>query len=188
MYWNQRSRQRSRRRVNRTGEDPGGAVAPAAVESTTRPVTRAVDEADQDSDSPAETGRRVLACKDLAFAGHSADRAAHRMYAEVVWSTFDRLPLVAPEARSSVEAGLIALCRRLDVEPVAVKVTATRARLVLRFKPAHSIGAVVTSLKLGSQDAAVIAGRPIRWAPGFACLSLSVTEVRRRALRLRVRA
>jgi hypothetical protein len=109
------------------------------------------------------------------------------MYAEVVWSTFDGLPLVAPDARASVEAGLIALCRRLDVEPVAVKVTATRARLLLRFKPAHSIGAVVTALKLGSQDAAVIAGRPIRWAPGFACLSLSVTEVRRRALRLRAR-
>lgn len=110
------------------------------------------------------------------------------MYAEVVWTTFDRLPLVAPGARSSVEAQLIALCRRLDVEPVAVKVTARRARLVLRFKPSHSIGVVVTSLKLGSQDAAVLAGRPIRWAPGFACLTLSVTEVRRRALRLRVRA
>ncbi len=187
MYWNDRSRQRSRRRVHRTGDDPGGAVAPAAVESTTRPVAGAVDEDDQDFDRPAETDLIDLSRKNLAFAGHSTDRAAHRIYAEVVWSTFDRLPLVAPEARSSVEAGLIALCRRLDVEPVAVKVTATRARLVLRFKPAHSIGSVVTSLKLGSQDAAVIAGRPIRWAAGFACLSLSVTEVRRRALRLRVR-
>ena len=118
----------------------------------------------------------------------AADRAAHRMYAEVVWSTFDRLPLVAPGARSSIEAQLITLCRRLDVEPVAVKVSATRARLVLRFKPAHSVGAVATALKLGSQDAAVLAGRPIRWAPGFACLTLSVAEVRRRALRLRKRS
>ena len=42
------------------------------------------------------------------------------MYAEVVWTTFDRLPLVASGARTSIEAQLIALCRRLDVEPVAV--------------------------------------------------------------------
>lgn len=187
MYWNDRSRRRSRRRVHPTGDDSGRAIAPAAVEPTTRPGTIAVDEDDQEFDRPAETGPRDHSRENLALAGHSRDRAAHRIYAEVVWSTFDRLPLVAPEARSSVETGLIALCRRLDVEPVAVKVTATRARLVLRFKPAHSIGAVVTSLKLGSQDAAAIAGRPIRWAAGFACLSLSVTEVRRRALRLRMR-
>lgn len=116
-----------------------------------------------------------------------ADRSAHRMYAEVVWCTFDRLPLIAPGARTSIEAQLITLCRRLDVEPVAVRVSASRARLVLRFKPAHSIGAVVTSLKLGSQDAAVLAGRPVRWAPGFACLTLSVAEVRLRSLRLRAR-
>jgi hypothetical protein len=134
-----------------------------------------------------DSGSLSVAGPDLQSTGRSADRAAHRLYAEVVWSTFDRMPLVAPGARTATEAQLIALCRRLDIEPVAVKVSAARVRLVLRFKPAHSIGAVVTSLKLGSQDAAVLAGRPIRWAPGFACISLSVTEVRRRALRLRVR-
>jgi hypothetical protein len=114
-----------------------------------------------------------------------SERAAHRLYAEVVWSTVDRLPLVAPEFRGSIEAHIITLCRRLDVEPVAVRVTASRARLLLRFKPSHSLGAVVASLKLGSQDASVLAGRPVRWDRGFATLSLSVTEVRRRARRLK---
>ena len=187
MYWYDRWRQRPGRRVERARGGHDEAVASAAVGSTTRPVARDMEAAGHNSGSPEGTRPRDLAHDDAAFADHSADRSAHRMYAEVVWSTFDRLPLVAPEARASVETGLIALCRRLDVEPVAVKVSATRARLVLRFKPAHSIGAVVTALKLGSQDAAVVAGRPIRWAPGFACLSLSVTEVRRRALRLRAR-
>ncbi|MCL7967633.1 MAG: transposase [marine benthic group bacterium] len=117
--------------------------------------------------------------------GNPAERAAHRLYAEIVWSTVDRLPLVALEIRGSIEAHLITLCRRLDIEPVAVRVTASRARLLIRFKPSHSLGAVVASLKLGSQDAAVVAGRPVRWARGFATLSLSVTEVRRRARRLK---
>ncbi|MEJ2482110.1 MAG: transposase [Gemmatimonadota bacterium] len=113
-----------------------------------------------------------------------SDRAAHRLYAEVVWSTVDRIPLIAPEVRGSIEAHIIALCRRLDVEPVAVRVTASRARMLIRFKPSHSLGAVVASLKLGSQDAAVLAGRPVQWSRGFAALSRSVTEVRRRARRL----
>ena len=117
--------------------------------------------------------------------GESRERAAHRLYAEIVWSTVDRLPLVAPEIRGSIEAHIITLCRRLDVEPVAVRVTASRARLLLRFKPSHTLGAIVASLKLGSQDAAVLAGRPVRWARGYATLSLSVTEVRRRARRLK---
>jgi hypothetical protein len=187
MYWNYRCRQRSRRHDDRTRGSNDEAVASAAIGAATRPVARDMDATDRGSGSPVETGPRDLTGNDGAFGDHSADRSAHRIYAEVLWSTFDRLPLVAPEARASVETGLIALCRRLDVEPVAVRVSATRARLVLRFKPAHSIGAVVTALKLGSQDAAVVAGRPIRWAPGFACLTLSVTEVRRRALRLRAR-
>ncbi len=117
--------------------------------------------------------------------GGSTERAAHRLYAEVVWSTVDHLPLVASEARGSIEAHIITLCRRLDVEPIAVRVTASRARLLLRFKPSHSLGAVVASLKLGSQDAAALAGRPVCWARGFATLSLSVNEVRRRARRLK---
>lgn len=187
MYWNYRCRQRSRRHDDKTRGSKDKAVAPAAIRATTRPVARDMNTTDRGSGRPVETERRDLAGNDTVPGDHSADRSAHRIYAEVLWSTFDRLPLVAPEARASVETGLIALCRRLDVEPVAVRVSATRARLVLRFKPAHSIGAVVTALKLGSQDAAVVAGRPIRWAPGFACLTLSVTEVRRRALRLRAR-
>jgi len=113
------------------------------------------------------------------------DRTAHRLYAEVVWATLDRLSLVAPDARAPIEAQIITLCRRLDVEPVAVRVTSSRVRLLLRFKPSHSLGAVVSAIKLGSQDAAVLSGRPVRWARGFAALSLSGREVRRRALVLR---
>ena len=187
MSWNDRSRRRLRRRGVATAEDPGAAVASAAVGSV---PGRAAGDATGPVQEPAartDPGTRGNSRPAAPSADRLADRAAHRMYAEVVWSTLDRLPLVAPGARTSTEAQLIALCRRLDIEPVAVKVSATRARLVLRFKPAHSIGAVVTSLKLGSQDAAMLAGRPIRWAPGFACLTLSVTEIRRRALRLRIR-
>ena len=115
----------------------------------------------------------------------ASERSAHRLYVEVAWTTVDRLPLLAPGARASIEGQLIALCRRLDVEPVAVLATASRVRLVLRFKPVHSIGAVVASLKLGSQDAAVLSGHPVRWAAEYAALSLSVREVRRRSHRLR---
>jgi hypothetical protein len=104
---------------------------------------------------------------------------------QLAWNTLDRLPLIAPDARGPAEARLISLCRRLDVEPVAVRVGATGVALLARVTPSHAIGALATSLKLGSQDALAAAGRPVRWGRGYAASSVGPSEVRRRARRIR---
>ncbi len=115
----------------------------------------------------------------------AAERAAHRLYVQIAWSTLDGLPLVAPEAREAAEARLIALCRRLDAEPVAVRASASGVALLLRVTPSHAVGALATALKVGTEDALAAAGRPVRWARGFAASSVGPAEVRRRARRLR---
>ena len=112
------------------------------------------------------------------------ERAAHRLYVQVAWSTLDGLPLVAPDAREAAEARLIALCRRLDAEPVAIRASATGVALLLRVTPSHAVGSLATALKAGSEDALAAAGRPVRWARGFAASSVGPTEVRRTARRL----
>lgn len=114
-----------------------------------------------------------------------AERAAHRLYVQIAWTTLDDLPLVAPDAREAAEARLIALCRRLDAEPVAIRASATGVALLLRVTPSHAVGALATALKAGSEDALAASGRPVRWARGFAAASVAPTEVRRRARRLR---
>jgi hypothetical protein len=112
------------------------------------------------------------------------ERATHRLYVHVAWTTLDGLPLLAPDAREAAEARIIALCRRLDAEPVAVRASAAGVSLLLRVTPSHTVGALATALKVGSEDALAAAGRPVRWARGFAASSVGPTEVRRRARRL----
>ncbi len=125
---------------------------------------------------------------DPAPAGMSAssrERSAHRLYVQVAWTTLDGMPLIAADVRPPAEARLISLCRRLDAEPVAVRVTASSVRLLLRLTPSHSVATLVTALKLGSQDALTLAGRPVRWARGYAASSVGPSEVRGRVRQVR---
>jgi REP element-mobilizing transposase RayT len=77
-----------------------------------------------------------------------------------------------------VEGQLIAIARRLDAEPMAVRAAPDRVRLLLRLKPGHTLASLVPRLKHGSQDALTRAGRGVHWASGFAAASVSADDVR----------
>lgn len=96
----------------------------------------------------------------------------------VGWATLGRLPLMPSDLRGAVEAHLITLCRRLDVEPLAVRATADRVMLLLRLKPNHTLATVVTCLKSGSEEALTDAGRGVHWGAGFAATTVGVKAVR----------
>lgn len=102
----------------------------------------------------------------------------HRLYLHAAWTTLDGLPLVGPRQALALEGQLIALCRRLDVEPVEVAVDRDRAHLLVRLKPVHSVAEVVRRLKRGSAQAAVRRGEPIRWARGWAAVTVAPDRVR----------
>ena len=96
----------------------------------------------------------------------------------VGWATLGRLPLMPSDLRGAVEAQLITLCRRLDVEPVAVRATADRVMLLLRLKPNHTLGTLVSRLKSGSEEALTDAGRAVHWGSGFAATTIGVESLR----------
>jgi REP element-mobilizing transposase RayT len=106
-----------------------------------------------------------------------AEKSTHRIYVHVAWATLGRLPLMPTDLRGAVEAHLITLCRRLDVEPVAVRATADRVMLLLRLKPNHTLGTLVSRLKSGSQEALSDAGRGVHWGSGFAATTVGVEAV-----------
>jgi REP element-mobilizing transposase RayT len=110
--------------------------------------------------------------------GRAPERAAHNIYIHVAWWTLGRLPLMPIDLRGLVEAQLIALARRLDVEPIAVRAAPDRVRLLLRLKPGHTLATLVPRLKHGSQEALTRAGRGVHWASGFAATSVSSDAVR----------
>lgn len=111
-------------------------------------------------------------------AGIRAEPAVHRLYARLAWTTLGRLPLVAPGRVLRVEAQIITLCRRLDVEPVEVRAGPDRLDLLVRFKPVHPIADVAAAVKAGSADHLARAGTPIRWAPGVAVATVGPAGVR----------
>jgi REP element-mobilizing transposase RayT len=105
-------------------------------------------------------------------------RAAHRLYIHFVWPTLGRIPLISRESAPTVERHVIALCRRLDVEPVSVRAFSDRLHLLLRIKPGHSSAALVSSIKGGTEAALQGAGHTVRWGRGYAAGTVSGSEVR----------
>lgn len=103
----------------------------------------------------------------------------HRLYLHLAWTTLDGLPLVGPRQSLALEGQLIALCRRLDVEPLEAAVAEDRVHLLLRLKPVHAVDAVARRLKRGSSEAAVRRREPVRWGRGWAAATVDPDDVRR---------
>ena len=109
----------------------------------------------------------------------SPERAAHRLYAHVVWATRGHDVLSSPAARGAVESHLITLCRRLDVEALAVAALDDRVHVLLRLKPTHSLGSLVRRLKDGTGGASAEGELSVTWAHGYAAITVGSRDVRR---------
>lgn len=104
--------------------------------------------------------------------------SVHRLYARAAWTTLDGLPLVAPRGSLALESQIIALCRRLDVEPMEVRARARRVDLLFRFKPVHLLADVAGSVKRGSSEHLRRTGSPARWGRGLAVRTVAPEDVR----------
>jgi len=118
--------------------------------------------------------RRLMHESDLV-----PGRAAHRLYVHVVWPTLGSIPLITAEARDALERHLIVLSRRLDAQPLCVRVLSERAHILLRFKPGHSVSELVSRLKGSSEAALNLEGHSVRWGRGYAAISIGGDDVRR---------
>ncbi len=120
--------------------------------------------------------------------GGASEPVRHRLYLHLAWTTLDALPLVGPRQALALEGQLVALCRRLDVEPLEVAAAADRVHLLVRLKPVHSIAALARRLKRGSTEAAVRRAEPVRWARGWAAATVAPGDVRRKKRALEARS
>jgi REP element-mobilizing transposase RayT len=111
--------------------------------------------------------------------------AAHRLYAQLAWPTLGGLPLLGDRHARALERELIALCIRLNVEPVEVRVSADRVQLLLRFGPGQALTDVARRLKRASVAALRHWRCPARWGRGFAASTVGPAQVHRLVRRLR---
>ena len=114
-----------------------------------------------------------------ADASPNPEPVRHQLYLHLAWTTLDGLPLVGPRQALALEGHLIALCRRLDVEPVEAAADADRVHLLLRLKPVHAVDAVARRLKRGSTEAMLRRREPVRWGRGWAAATVAPDDVRR---------
>jgi len=107
-----------------------------------------------------------------------------RLYVHVVWSTLASVKSIEPERRASIETHVIAGCRWLGAEPIEVCALPDRVHLLVRLAPVLSVQELVERLRDGVENHLAESGRVVRWAPGFAAVSVSVADVRRIRRRL----
>ncbi len=119
--------------------------------------------------------------------GRAKERSpcAHRLYAQLAWPTLGGLPLLGDRQARALERELIALCLRLDVEPVEVRVSADRVQLLVRFSPGQALAEVARRLKRASLLALRRWRSPARWGRGFAASTVGPAQVHRLVRRLR---
>jgi len=111
-------------------------------------------------------------------AATTQEPAAHRLYVHLAWTTLDRLPLVDRRYAVTLEAQLIVLCRRLDVEPMQVRARRDRVDLLARIKPVHAVSELARRLKRGSGELLAAEGSSVRWGRGYAAATVAPGEVR----------
>lgn len=102
----------------------------------------------------------------------------HALFAHLVWTTLDRLPLIDSRRANAVEAHLISISRRLDVRPLALAAAPDHVQMLIRFTPAQSLAELVRSLQTNSSDQLVRAGHPVHWSARYSASTVSPEDVR----------
>jgi putative transposase len=70
-----------------------------------------------------------------------------QLYLHSVWATWDRMPLLVPAIEQTVYAAILAKCRQLDCEPLAIGGMADHVHLLVRFPPTLAVADLVKEVK-----------------------------------------
>jgi len=112
------------------------------------------------------------------------DLHPHRLYVHIAWSTLARVQAIHPDRRAAIETHMLAVCRRLGVEPIEARAFGDRVHLLARLPVTASVHDVAAAVRDDVASRLASAGRVVRWSPGFAAVTVSPAEVRRERKRL----
>ena len=70
-----------------------------------------------------------------------------QLYLHSVWATWDRMPLLVPAIEQTVYAAILAKCRQLDCEPLAIGGMADHVHLLVRFPTTLTVADLVKEVK-----------------------------------------
>ncbi len=98
-----------------------------------------------------------------------------QLYLHSVWATWDRMPLLAPAIEQTVYATILAKCRQLDCEPLAIGGTADHVHLLVRFPTTLAVADLVKEVKGASSHLIThqSAPEPFKWQGSYSAFTVS---------------
>jgi len=105
--------------------------------------------------------------------------AAHRLYIHLAWKTLARVGVLEPKRRAAIETHLLASCRWFGTEPIEVCALSDRVHLLVRLPAVLSVHELDRRVRLDVETFLADSGRVVRWAPGYAAVTVTPAEVRR---------
>jgi putative transposase len=103
-----------------------------------------------------------------------------KLYLHLVWSTWDRLPLITTEFEARLYSAILAKCKELRCEPVAVGGIEDHLHLLTRLSPSISISELVRELKGSTSRLMSISLSPgsfFKWQGGYGAFTLRPSEI-----------
>jgi len=102
------------------------------------------------------------------------------LYVHLIWATWDRLPLVTPGLKEPLLAAIIAKCRDLGAQTVAVEAMPDHVHLLARFPSTLSIAVLVKETKGASSHLATHVLAPdafFKWQGAYAAFTVAAKDV-----------
>jgi putative transposase len=101
-----------------------------------------------------------------------------QLYVHLVWSTYERHPLITPEIQEMVYSCIHSECKRLRVDVLAIGGIADHVHLLLRFPASISLSSLVKQIK-GSTSHLVTnrSTQPFKWQGGYGAFTVSKKEL-----------
>lgn len=103
-----------------------------------------------------------------------------QLYIHLVWSTWDRLPLISPEVEARLYGAIEAKCVELGCQSLALGGCADHVHLLAAFKPSISISHLVGEVKGASSHLItheIKPGQFFRWQGAYSAFTISQAEL-----------
>ncbi len=103
-----------------------------------------------------------------------------QLYVHLVWSTWDRLPLISPDIERRLYGAIIQKCRETKCVPIRIGGVSDHLHLLIRLHPTVAVSDLVKELKGSSSHLMthqITTGDFFKWQGAYGAFSLRYEEV-----------
>jgi putative transposase len=103
-----------------------------------------------------------------------------QLYVHLVWSTWDRAPLITPEIRTRLYAAMLQTCKELKCDPIVVGGIDDHVHLLVHIHPSIAIADLVKNIKGNSSHLAnheIAPAGNFRWQGAYGAFTIRKEDV-----------